>query len=117
MLCNGNGATSHLESFMLERKFEKKFFKKGHISTPNGVLLIFKLPFSNGSDRNGVCRALWALCVQKHMISFSQNRIFQTEKNEIADYSSYKYRQINVCSVLHILLYMAVCKQTVANHI
>ena len=51
----------HLESFMWERKFEKKFFKKSHIQTPNGVLLIFKLPFPNGSYRNGVCRALWAL--------------------------------------------------------
>ena len=50
----------HLESFMWERKFEKKFFKKSHIQTPNGVLLIFKLPFPNGSYRNGVCRALWA---------------------------------------------------------
>ena len=27
---------------------------------PNGVHLIFKLPFPNGSYRNGVCRALWA---------------------------------------------------------
>ena len=25
------------------------------------MLLIFKLPFPNGSYRNGVCRALWAL--------------------------------------------------------
>ena len=50
----------HLESFMWEQKFEKKFFKKSHIQTPNGVLLIFKLPFPNGSYRNGVCRALWA---------------------------------------------------------
>ena len=53
----------HLESFMWERKFEKKFFKKSHIQTPNGVLLIFKLPFPNGSYRNGVCRALWAMTV------------------------------------------------------
>ena len=52
---------SHLKSFMWERKFEKKFFKKSHIQTPNGVLLIFKLPFPNGSYRNGVCRALWAI--------------------------------------------------------
>ena len=50
----------HLESFMWERKFEKKFFKKSPIQPPNGVLLIFKLPFPNGSYRNGVCRALWA---------------------------------------------------------
>ena len=53
----------HLESFMWERKFEKKFFKKSHTQTPNGVLLIFKVPFPNGSYRNGVCRALWALCM------------------------------------------------------
>ena len=51
----------HLESFIWERKFEKKFFKKSHIQTPNGVLFIFKLPFPNGSYRNGVCRALWAM--------------------------------------------------------
>ena len=50
----------HLESFMRERKFEKIFFKKSHLQTPNVVLLIFKLPFPNGSYRNGVCRALWA---------------------------------------------------------
>ena len=53
----------HLESFMWERIFEKKFFKKSHIQTPNGVLLIFKLPFPNGSYCNGVCRALWALYI------------------------------------------------------
>ena len=51
----------HLESFVWERKFEKKFFLKDYIQTPNGVLLIFKLQFPNGSYRNGVCRALWAL--------------------------------------------------------
>ena len=51
----------HLESFMWERKFEKKFFKKSLIQPPNGVFFIFKLPFPNGSYRNGVCRALWAL--------------------------------------------------------
>ena len=49
----------HLESFMWERKFEKKFFKKSPIQPPNG-LFIFKLPFPNGSYRNGVWRALWA---------------------------------------------------------
>ena len=37
----------HLESFMWERKFEKKIFKKSHVQTPNGVLLIFKHPFPN----------------------------------------------------------------------
>ena len=51
----------HLESFMWERKFEKKFFKKSLIQSPNGVQPICKLPFPNGSYRNGVCRALWAL--------------------------------------------------------
>ena len=62
----------HLESFMWERKFEKKFFKKSHIQTPNGVLLIFKLPFPNGSYRNGVCRALWAISLigTKNLISY-----------------------------------------------
>ena len=38
----------HLESFMWEPKFEKNFFKKNCIQTPNGLLLIFKLPFKNG---------------------------------------------------------------------
>ena len=42
----------HLESFMWERKFEKKFFKKSYIQTPNVMLLTFKLPFFNGSYRN-----------------------------------------------------------------
>ena len=45
---------------MYEWKFEKKFFKKSPIQTPYWVLLIFKLPFPNGSHCNGVCRALWA---------------------------------------------------------
>ena len=60
----------HLESFMWERKFEKKFFKKSHIQNPNGVLLIFKLPFPNGSYHNGVCRALWAKSGCKKHASF-----------------------------------------------
>ena len=51
----------HLESFMLEPKFERKFFKKSLIQQPNGVLLILKLPFPNGNYGIGVCRALWAL--------------------------------------------------------
>ena len=46
---------------MLEQKLEKKSFKKSPIQPPNGVLIIFQLPFPNGSYRNGVCRALWAL--------------------------------------------------------
>ena len=50
----------HLESFMWEQKFEKKFFKKDPIQPPNGALLIFKLPFPNGSYFNRVCRALRA---------------------------------------------------------
>ena len=52
----------HLDSFIWEQKFEKNFFKKSPIQPPNGALLIFKLPFSNGSYRNGVFRALWAEC-------------------------------------------------------
>ena len=50
----------HLESFILERKFEKINFKKHPIQPPNGVLSICKLLFPNGSYRNGVCRGLWA---------------------------------------------------------
>ena len=51
----------HLEPFMWQRKFEKKFFKKNPIQPPNGVHYICKLPFPNGSNRNGVCRGFWAL--------------------------------------------------------
>ena len=54
---------------MWERKFEKKFFKKSHVQTPNGVLLIFKLPFPNGSCRNGVCRGLWAKSINSFSLS------------------------------------------------
>ena len=50
----------HLESFMWKQKFENKFFKKDPIQPTNGELLICKLPFPNGSYRNGVCRGLWA---------------------------------------------------------
>ena len=51
----------HLESFMCKRKFENRFFKKNPIQPPNGVLSICKLLFPNGSYRNGVSRALWAV--------------------------------------------------------
>ena len=51
----------HLQSFMWKRKFEKTFLKKSLIQPPNGVLSISKPPFLNGSYRNGVWRALWAL--------------------------------------------------------
>ena len=54
----------HFKSFMWERKFEKKFFKKSPVQPPNGVLLIFKLSFPNGSYRNGVCIGLWAYCLR-----------------------------------------------------
>ena len=50
----------HLESFMCEQKFEKKFFKKSPIQPPNGVLSVCKQLFPNGSCRNGACRALRA---------------------------------------------------------
>ena len=43
----------------------KRDFPKSHIQTPNGVFLISKLPFPNGSYRNAVCRALWAMSFQK----------------------------------------------------
>ena len=42
------------------------FSKKVLYNTINGVLLIFKLPFPNGSYHNGVCRALWALLPLEH---------------------------------------------------
>ena len=71
----------HLESFMWERKFEKKFFKKSHIQTPNGLLLIFKLPFPNGSYCNGVCRALWAwsLFAYEFGNNFTPNTLWCTQ--------------------------------------
>ena len=40
---------------------ERMFFKKNLIQPPNGVLPIYKPKFPNGSYRNGVCIALWAL--------------------------------------------------------
>ena len=47
----------HLESFMRKQKVENNI----SYTTPNRVLSICKLPFQNGSYRNGVCRELWAL--------------------------------------------------------
>ena len=58
---------------MWERKFEKNFFKKSPMQPPNGALLIFKLPFLNGSYRNGVCRALWALLLSTLQHTVSEN--------------------------------------------
>ena len=55
----------HLESFIWERKFEKRNFKKYPIQPPNWVLPICKLPFPNGSYRNGVCRGLWAQSISR----------------------------------------------------
>ena len=51
---------SHLESLCENRNLKTNFSKKNHIQSPDGVLPIRKLPFLNGSYRNGVCRALWA---------------------------------------------------------
>ena len=61
----------HLESFMWEWKFEKKFFKKSLMQPPNGAQPICKLPFPNGSYRNGVCRGLWAIS-----LSLFNTRVF-----------------------------------------
>ena len=48
--------------FYVKTEIWNKFFqKKSPIQFPNGVSLIFKLPFPNGSYRDRVCRALWAL--------------------------------------------------------
>ena len=55
--------------------FERKFFKKSPVQPPNGVLLIFKLPFPNGSYRNGVCRALWAISTDFLIISYSSEKL------------------------------------------
>ena len=87
ILCNGNGAISRLQTetgfvedfryslynwlkyifcpiwnLLCENRNLKRNFENSHIQNLNGVLLIFKLPFPNGSYRNGVFRALWAIC-------------------------------------------------------
>ena len=86
MLCNMNGVISHLQTemwfvqdfhyslynwqkyifcpiwnFLCENKNLKRIFSKKVLYNPlMGSYLIFKLPFPDGSYRNGVCRALWA---------------------------------------------------------
>ena len=42
-------------------KIYEEVYQKKSYTNPNGVLFVFKLPFPNGSYRNGVCRALWAI--------------------------------------------------------
>ena len=54
--------------FYVRTEIWKEIFQKNHIQTPNGVLLIFKLPFPNGSYCNGVCRALWAMSFLNYKI-------------------------------------------------
>ena len=51
--------------FYVRTEIWKELFKKGPVQPPNGVLLIFKLPFQNESYCNGVCRALWAMSISK----------------------------------------------------
>ena len=51
----------HLESLYGNGNLKKGISKKYPIQPPNAVPSISKLPFPNGSYRNGVCRALWAL--------------------------------------------------------
>ena len=63
----------HLESLMCKQKFEIKFFEKDPIQLPNGVHSIHKIPFLNGSYRNGVGKALWAMIDWKH--NFSQTYV------------------------------------------
>ena len=46
---------------MWKQKFENNYFKRNLIQPSNGELSICKLLIPNGSYRNGVCRALWAL--------------------------------------------------------
>ena len=64
---------------------KRNFSKKNHVQTPNGVLLIFKLPYPNGSYRNGVCRALWALdhqvkkMIPGNLFTFSNNQNYKTK--------------------------------------
>ena len=62
---------------MWERKFGKKFSKKSPLLPPNGVLSICKLPFPNGSYRNGVCRGLWAVSylAQWNLLSYVANMV------------------------------------------
>ena len=79
--------------FYVKTEIWKETFQKSPLQTSNGVLLIFKLPFPNGSYRNRVCRALWAMsmtvvnlmvltpflyscyCASSQWQSFFQNRM------------------------------------------
>ena len=61
--------------FYVRMEICKENFQKSPIQPPNGVLLIFKLPFPIGSYRNGVCRALWAkLSMLRFFATLSKQR-------------------------------------------
>ena len=51
----------HFEYFMCKQKFQSQFLKKDQTQPSNGVLPTWKLQFPNGSYRNGICWALWAI--------------------------------------------------------
>ena len=55
--------------FYVRTEIWKETFQKNHLQIPNGVHLVFKLPFPNGSYRNGVCKALWAKGVIRGIFS------------------------------------------------
>ena len=53
---NKNTFSAPFENFYVKTEI----WEQKSIQPPYGVLPICKLPFPNGSYRNGVCRGLWA---------------------------------------------------------
>ena len=94
----------HLDSFMWEQKFEKKFFKKNPIQPPNGVLSICKLPFPNGSYRNGVCRGLWAISVWSQQLKIvpELNRYLCNLKQPLIHFIKWQNRMFLISTVQHL---------------
>ena len=58
---NENTFSAPFGIFYVRTEICKEIFQKKSYTPPIGVLSICKLPFPNGSYRNGVCTALWAM--------------------------------------------------------
>ena len=69
-------------TFYVRTEIWKENFEKNPIQLPNGVLPICKLPFPNGSYRNGVCRGLWANFDKKRRKSYSNMLIYAEPRFE-----------------------------------
>ena len=78
--------------FYVKMEIWYKIFQKNRIQPPYGVLPICKLLFPNGSYRNGVCRALWALSANKN--PFSSCRIFHMIRAKRPNCLNAGYRDI-----------------------